>query len=93
LQGGRAHDGCLLAVDSWRSLSRYQPAQSEPADVQLGLAWLELKPTTAPALAKNKPKPLQHYIRPDPSKQFELEVNASQIVTGAILYQRGPPIT
>jgi len=32
-------------------------------------------------------------IRPDPSKQFELEVDASQIATGAILYQRGPPIT
>jgi len=32
-------------------------------------------------------------ICPDPSKQFELEVDASQIATGAILYQRGPPIT
>jgi len=32
-------------------------------------------------------------IRPDPSKQFELEVDASQIATRAILYQRGPPIT
>jgi len=62
LQGGRAHDGCLLAVDGWRSLSWYQPARSEPADVQLGLAWLELKPTMALALAENKPKPLQHYI-------------------------------
>ena len=30
-------------------------------------------------------------IRPDPSKQFELEVDASQIATGAILYQRDPP--
>jgi len=32
-------------------------------------------------------------IHPDPSKQFKLEVDASQIATGAILYQRGPPIT
>jgi hypothetical protein len=31
--------------------------------------------------------------RPDPSRQFELEVDASQIGTGAILYQRDPPIT
>jgi len=61
LWGGHAHDGCLLAVDSWRSLSWYQPAQTELADVQLGLAWLELKPTAAPALAENKPKPPQHY--------------------------------
>jgi len=30
-------------------------------------------------------------VQPDPSKQFKLEVNISQIVTGAILYQRGPP--
>jgi len=30
-------------------------------------------------------------VQPDPSKQFELEVNASQIATGAILYQQGPP--
>ena len=29
--------------------------------------------------------------RPDPSQQFELEVDASQIGTGAILYQRDPP--
>ena len=31
-------------------------------------------------------------VCPDPSKQFKLEVDASQIATGAILYQRGPPI-
>ena len=31
--------------------------------------------------------------RPDPSQQFELEVDASQVGTGAILYQRDPPIT
>ena len=31
-------------------------------------------------------------VRPDPSRQFELEVNASQIATRAILYQRGPPV-
>ena len=31
-------------------------------------------------------------VRPDPSKQFELEVDALQIATGAILYQRGPPV-
>jgi len=30
-------------------------------------------------------------IKPDPSCQFELEVDASQIGTGAILYQRDPP--
>jgi len=30
-------------------------------------------------------------VQPNPSKQFELEVDASQIATGAILYQRGPP--
>jgi len=41
---------------------------------------LKQRVTTAPAL-----------VQPDPSKQFELEVDASQIVTGAILYQRGPP--
>jgi len=38
--------------------------------------------TSAPILA-----------RPDPDKQFELETNASQVGTGAILYQRDPPIT
>jgi len=38
--------------------------------------------TSAPILA-----------RPDPDKQFELETNASQVSTGAILYQRDPPIT
>jgi len=32
-------------------------------------------------------------IRPDPSKQFKLEVDTSQITTGAILYQQGPPST
>jgi hypothetical protein len=32
-------------------------------------------------------------VHPDPSKQFELEVNASRIVTGGILYQRDAPIT
>jgi hypothetical protein len=31
--------------------------------------------------------------RPDPSRQFELEVDASQIGTGAILYQQDLPIT
>ena len=31
-------------------------------------------------------------IHPDPSRQFELEVDTSQIATGAILYQRGPPV-
>jgi len=31
-------------------------------------------------------------VKPDPSRQFELEVNTSQIGTGAILYQRDPPI-
>jgi hypothetical protein len=38
--------------------------------------------TTAPVL-----------VCPDPSKQFELEVDASRIVTGGILYQRDTPIT
>jgi len=38
--------------------------------------------TSAPILA-----------RPDPDRQFELETNASQVGTGAILYQRDPPIT
>ena len=32
-------------------------------------------------------------IRPDTSKQFELEVDASGIATGAILYQRDTPVT
>jgi hypothetical protein len=31
--------------------------------------------------------------QPDPSKQFELETDALQIGTGAILYQCDPPIT
>ena len=31
--------------------------------------------------------------RPDPARQFELETDASLIGTGAILYQRDPPIT
>ena len=31
-------------------------------------------------------------IQPDPSKQFELEVDTSQIATGAILYQCNPPV-
>ena len=30
-------------------------------------------------------------VKPDPSRQFELEVDASQISTGAILYQQDPP--
>ena len=38
--------------------------------------------TTAPIL-----------IHPDTSKQFELEVDTSAIATGAILYQRDPPVT
>ena len=32
-------------------------------------------------------------VKPDPSRQFELEVDASQIGTGAILYQWDPPTT
>jgi len=32
-------------------------------------------------------------VRPDLERQFELETDASQIGTGAILYQRDPPIT
>jgi len=32
-------------------------------------------------------------VKPDPSRQFELEVDASQISTGAILYQRDLPTT
>jgi len=32
-------------------------------------------------------------VKPDPSRQFELEVDASQIGTGAILYQQDPPMT
>jgi len=32
-------------------------------------------------------------IKPDPSQQFELEVDASQIGTGTILYQWDPPTT
>ena len=31
-------------------------------------------------------------IWPDPSKQFEMEVDASQIATGTILYQHDPPV-
>jgi len=31
--------------------------------------------------------------RPDPDRQFELETDASQVRTGAILYQWDPPIT
>ena len=38
--------------------------------------------TTAPVL-----------VQPDPSRQFELEVDTSAIATGAILYQRDPPVT
>jgi len=30
-------------------------------------------------------------VKPDPNRQFELETDASQIGTGAILYQRDPP--
>jgi len=29
-------------------------------------------------------------VQPNPSKQFKLEVDMSQIATGVILYQRGP---
>jgi hypothetical protein len=32
-------------------------------------------------------------VRPDPSRQFKLETDASLIGTGAILYQQDPPIT
>src|SRR5712691_6795126 len=32
-------------------------------------------------------------VKPDTSKQFELEVDASQFATGAILYQRDSPVT
>jgi hypothetical protein len=32
-------------------------------------------------------------VRPNPSRQFELEMDASLIGTGAILYQQDPPIT
>ena len=32
-------------------------------------------------------------VKPDPSRQFKLEVDASQIGTGAILYQRDLPTT
>ena len=32
-------------------------------------------------------------VKPDPSRQFNLEVDTSQIGTGAILYQRDPPMT
>jgi len=38
--------------------------------------------TSAPILA-----------RPDPDRQFELETDASQVGTGAILYQQDPPVT
>jgi len=31
-------------------------------------------------------------VKPDPNQQFELETDASQIGTGAILYQHDPPI-
>jgi hypothetical protein len=31
-------------------------------------------------------------VQPDPSRQFELEVDASQIGTGAILYQWDSPV-
>ena len=31
--------------------------------------------------------------RPDPNQQFELEVDTSQVGTGAILYQRDHPVT
>jgi len=32
-------------------------------------------------------------VKPDPSQQFKLEVDALQIGTGAILYQQDPPTT
>jgi len=32
-------------------------------------------------------------VKPDPSRQFKLEVDALQIGTGAILYQQDPPTT
>jgi len=32
-------------------------------------------------------------VKPDPSRQFKLEVDTSQIGTGVILYQRDPPTT
>jgi hypothetical protein len=32
-------------------------------------------------------------VRPDPSRQFKLETDVLLIGTGAILYQRDPPIT
>jgi len=32
-------------------------------------------------------------VQPDPDRQFKLEMDASQIGTGAILYQCNPPIT
>jgi len=51
-------------------------------DCKAAVRELKKRITSAPVL-----------IRPDPSKQFELEVDASQIATGAILYQRGLPIT
>jgi len=31
-------------------------------------------------------------VKPDVTQQFELEVDASQIATGAILYQRDKPV-
>jgi len=31
-------------------------------------------------------------VKPNPDKQFELKVDASQVGTGAILYQRDPPM-
>jgi len=32
-------------------------------------------------------------VKPDPFQQFKLEVDASQISTGTILYQQDPPTT